>query len=452
MSAPIRCLLGAITMCMVALPRSADANAPAGHYVVTTGNGTGNGTVYDTKSKLTWQQTAPATTYTWDDAKSYCAGVGASLAGTGWRVPTVEELRTIVDPTQGNPSIDSTIFPSTPADRFWSSSPVARSPSNAWAVFFDSGQAYSFDVSLKSCVRCVRGAILLAQPSPAFNAEANSPAPPSAGPAASVPPAPSAVPGVLPAPARSRRQIGPRSEAPIMPTVAAGPEFRLHRHRLQLSAIGGWALKTHQVATVQYTSSVGGVTIGSGTQDIRASLGGGWGVLFTYGFALFDFLEITGSVGGQWPGLDTGDVSGVSGGFSNLIFLAGPQFNIPLHHFVGGFGDSVVRLTLSGGPSWHLIPSLEADLSAAPNGSDTVFKYSSATSWYGTVGIEVGMPRSAERLGVMFGLSVGYYPVTYRLQSVTQDKAAMPISTVNPEFQKTLGDAINVTLYFAVLL
>lgn len=103
MSAPIRCLLGAITMCMVALPRSADANAPAGHYVVTTGNGTGNGTVYDTKSKLTWQQTAPATTYTWDDAKSYCAGVGASLAGTGWRVPTVEELRTIVDPTQGEP-------------------------------------------------------------------------------------------------------------------------------------------------------------------------------------------------------------------------------------------------------------------------------------------------------------------------------------------------------------
>ncbi len=416
MSAPIRCLLGAITMCMVALPRSADANAPAGHYVVTTGNGTGNGTVYDTKSKLTWQQTAPATTYTWDDAKSYCAGVGASLAGTGWRVPTVEELRTIVDPTQGNPSIDSTIFPSTPADRFWSSSPVARSPSNAWAVFFDSGQAYSFDVSLKSCVRCVRGAILLAQPSPAFNAEANSPAPPS------------------------------------MPTVAAGPEFRLHRHRLQLSAIGGWALKTHQVATVQYTSSVGGVTVGSGTQDIRASLGGGWGVLFTYGFALFDFLEITGSVGGQWPGLDTGDVSGVSGGFSNLIFLAGPQFNIPLHHFVGGFGDSVVRLTLSGGPSWHLIPSLEADLSAAPNGSDTVFKYSSATSWYGTVGIEVGMPRSAETLGGMFGLSVGYYPVTYRLQSATQDKAAIPSSTVKPEFQKTAGDAINVTLYFAVLL
>jgi hypothetical protein len=44
----------------------------------------------------------------------------------------------------------------TPTDRFWSSSPVARSPSNVSAVFFDSGQAYSFAPSLTSYVRCVR--------------------------------------------------------------------------------------------------------------------------------------------------------------------------------------------------------------------------------------------------------------------------------------------------------
>ena len=160
MSTSLHCLLGAITISVVTLPRSADANAPAGHYVVTAGNGTGNGTVYDTKSQLTWQQTAPATTYTSDDAKTYCASVGAILGSTGWRLPTLEELRTIVDPTQANPSIDSTVFPSTPADRFWSSSPVAPAPSNAWAVFFDSGQAYSLDVSLTSYVRCVRGTML----------------------------------------------------------------------------------------------------------------------------------------------------------------------------------------------------------------------------------------------------------------------------------------------------
>jgi hypothetical protein len=110
------------------------------------------GTVYDAKSKLTWQQTVSSSTYPWLDAKTYCAGV--SLGGGGWRLPTVEELKTIVDKSRANPAIDSTAFPSTPADRFWSSSPF--SPSHAWAVYFDSGQAYSFDVSMAGNVRCVR--------------------------------------------------------------------------------------------------------------------------------------------------------------------------------------------------------------------------------------------------------------------------------------------------------
>jgi hypothetical protein len=117
---------------------------------------TGGKTAYDTKTKLTWQRGGSSTMYTWADAKTYCTGVGRSLGGAGWRLPTIEELRAIVDDTQANPSIDSTTFPSTPADRFWSSSPVANSPSDAWAVYFDSGQAYSFKVSLTGYVRCVR--------------------------------------------------------------------------------------------------------------------------------------------------------------------------------------------------------------------------------------------------------------------------------------------------------
>jgi hypothetical protein len=56
MNAPILRFLGAISIVGVTLPTPADANAPAGRYVVTNG-GTVNGTVYDTKTKLTWQQT-----------------------------------------------------------------------------------------------------------------------------------------------------------------------------------------------------------------------------------------------------------------------------------------------------------------------------------------------------------------------------------------------------------
>jgi hypothetical protein len=113
-------------------------------------------TVYDTKTKLTWQQTVSSKMYTWAESQTYCASVGMDLGGAGWRLPTLKELETIVDHSQSNPSIDATAFPSTPKDRFWSSSPVARSSLNAWAIFFDSGQAYSFAQSLTGYVRCVR--------------------------------------------------------------------------------------------------------------------------------------------------------------------------------------------------------------------------------------------------------------------------------------------------------
>ena len=156
MNASIHRFLGVLAVIAVVLPTSAGANAPAGQYVVTAG-GTGNGTVYDTKSKLTWQQTVSSTTYyTWADAKTYCAGVGASLGGTGWRLPTCKELQTIVDDSQTNPSINTTAFPSTPAAWFWSSSPVAGSPSVAWDVAFNYGYSYYDVISLAINVRCVR--------------------------------------------------------------------------------------------------------------------------------------------------------------------------------------------------------------------------------------------------------------------------------------------------------
>ena len=140
---------------VVALSTPAHANAPAGRYVVTNG-GTSSGTVYDTKTKLTWQQIVPSTTYTWANAKTYCAGVGASLGGTGWRLPTVKEFQTIVDDSRTNPAIDPKAFPSTPAGSFWSSSPVAGSSSLAWAVYSGNGLTGNHDVSYTDYVRCVR--------------------------------------------------------------------------------------------------------------------------------------------------------------------------------------------------------------------------------------------------------------------------------------------------------
>jgi hypothetical protein len=49
----------------------------------------GNGVVYDTASGLDWEL-RPGTTWTnWHDANSYIAGL--TLAGGGWRLPTIAE-------------------------------------------------------------------------------------------------------------------------------------------------------------------------------------------------------------------------------------------------------------------------------------------------------------------------------------------------------------------------
>jgi hypothetical protein len=149
---PLR-LVGAIAVAAMAWSAAARAAAPAGHYTFPA-----TGTVFDTKTKLTWQRTAPATTYAWAAAKTYCAGLGATLGGTGWRLPTIKELQTIVDETQTAPPIDSTAFPATPTNYFWSSTQTSDS-SGAWIVDFgtssNAGATTSDNVSTAYNVRCV---------------------------------------------------------------------------------------------------------------------------------------------------------------------------------------------------------------------------------------------------------------------------------------------------------
>lgn len=145
-------LFGPVTICALALTTSADATVPAGRYTIS------GGMVTDTETELVWQQTAPAGGYTWANAKTYCASVGATLGGTGWRLPTMKELQTIVDDSRTNPSIDPTAFPGTESLGFWSSSPLAGLSSSAWLINFNSGNTINnaTDPSDTFAVRCVR--------------------------------------------------------------------------------------------------------------------------------------------------------------------------------------------------------------------------------------------------------------------------------------------------------
>lgn len=93
------------------------------------------------------------------DTEKYAQDVNATkLCGyTDWRMPTVKELETIVDPSRTNPAIDPTYFPNTIASTFWSGSAYAGSSNAAWGSCFHGGYADNYVKFLTFPVRLVRG-------------------------------------------------------------------------------------------------------------------------------------------------------------------------------------------------------------------------------------------------------------------------------------------------------
>ncbi len=69
----------------------------------------GDGTVTDLNTGLMWQQTPPLEGMTWAQAKEYCENL--EMGGySDWRLPTLKELFSISDFSQGWPYIDSVYF------------------------------------------------------------------------------------------------------------------------------------------------------------------------------------------------------------------------------------------------------------------------------------------------------------------------------------------------------
>jgi hypothetical protein len=114
------------------------------------------GVVSDSQTGLKWQQTVDANTYVWADAKNYCATL--PLAGGGWRLPTLAELRSIVDHRRENPAIDMEAFPGTPSETFYVSDPYIEANRGPlpWLVNFGPGSDGFANANELRRVRCVR--------------------------------------------------------------------------------------------------------------------------------------------------------------------------------------------------------------------------------------------------------------------------------------------------------
>lgn len=94
------------------------------------------------------------------DTRAYVQAVNeAMLCGyDGWRMPTRQELRSIVDYRANFPAIDLNVFPNTAALSYWTAEPNPTYPAYAWHTDFRFGLAsYYYLKTGPKPVRLVRG-------------------------------------------------------------------------------------------------------------------------------------------------------------------------------------------------------------------------------------------------------------------------------------------------------
>lgn len=135
----------------------------------------GDGTVTDNNTGLIWQRCSGGLEppdcsgrfghgKSWQQSIDYCRGL--DLADREWRLPSSEELETILGRSRpytgsyiGRPRIDHEAFPNTPrvawGSTFWSSTPFPHNHRLAYSVNFVTGTVYQGNKTYQYFARCV---------------------------------------------------------------------------------------------------------------------------------------------------------------------------------------------------------------------------------------------------------------------------------------------------------
>ena len=115
--------------------------------------------VLDRETGLVWERAPLSTERTWSVAHIHC---NEKTVGNrkGWRVPTIQELASLIDPSVASPG------PTLPAGhpfinvqavgRYWSATTVADFTTFAWYVRFDTAQVLQRSKTDDEFVWCVR--------------------------------------------------------------------------------------------------------------------------------------------------------------------------------------------------------------------------------------------------------------------------------------------------------
>jgi hypothetical protein len=119
----------------------------------------GGAAVLDKETQLVWERDPGGPARTWWDAQSHCNN---KVVGNrkGWRLPTVQELASPVDPNNpdGNPDLPpGHPFDNVEANIYWSATAGAEFAGTAWLVNLGNGDVYTFEMTGTLFTWCVRG-------------------------------------------------------------------------------------------------------------------------------------------------------------------------------------------------------------------------------------------------------------------------------------------------------
>jgi len=149
-------VLGFMTLAaFVALQPSATAQSPSssGRFTLVMGGEA----VKDNKTGLLWEQSPDLIHDTWSTSVARCPT--KSVGGQkGWRAPSVEELKSLIDPSQTDPALpEGHPFSNIKSEIYWSATPSKSDDIVAWQVSFFTGEPVTDQKSGTRRIWCVLG-------------------------------------------------------------------------------------------------------------------------------------------------------------------------------------------------------------------------------------------------------------------------------------------------------
>jgi Protein of unknown function (DUF1566) len=119
----------------------------------------GGAAVLDKETGLVWEKSPYSAHITWDLATGICVGRTNTGNRYGWRLPTVEEFGSLLDPTMSTaPFLPSGHpFSNVPSDVYWTATAFANDMTLAYSLDLSSGKIVESNKAIGMNVWCVRG-------------------------------------------------------------------------------------------------------------------------------------------------------------------------------------------------------------------------------------------------------------------------------------------------------